>query len=149
MQRKHKIMKTNRYFVIEPPKFTDKKWQLATTSEKSGFGKIISTQKYSLYFASKSLDAILFAAGKLGLKSITIVGEKNRKVKCDRKVCPINSLLVLPELHEQLKAVVGLKYYNARSKIWCIPAEVLDKDASQNLGLPNTFDVDFLIMSRS
>lgn len=147
--KKHKIMKSNRYFIIEPPKFTDKKWQLVTTTEKSGFVKILSEKKYSLYFASKSLEAILFTARKLGLKMVTIVGEKNRKVRCDSTTCPVNALLLLPELHEQLKSVVGVRYYNARSRVWCVPLAELEKADIQTLRLPESFDADFLVMVRS
>jgi hypothetical protein len=141
-------MKTNRYFIIEPPKFTDKKWQLVTTAEKSRFEKIIADKKYSLHFASKSLDTILFVSRKLGLKTITIVGEKKRKIKCDRTACPVNTLLVLPELHEQLKSAVGLRFYNSRSKVWCVPMGELDQNDIKSLNLPKSFDTEFLVMVR-
>jgi len=142
-------MKTNRYFIIEPPKFTDKKWQLAVTTEKSKFAKIVSDKKYSVCTGSKSLDVVLFAAHKLGIRTITSVGEKNRKIKCDRRHFETVCLVLSPSLHEKLRQLAPAKYYNAKSQTWCLPSDLLEKSQYEELNLPVSYNSDYLILSRS
>lgn len=142
-------MKPTRYFVIEPPEFTDVKWQLAATSEKSSFKSVLAEKKYSVVFSSKSQHAVLFAAGKLGINMVTIVGDKVHKASCKNVTYETSCIVLPPQSHQVVSKVVDIKFYNPLSESWCIPTVTLNKAQLKELKVPNALNSEFLILMRN
>lgn len=145
-------MKSTRYFIIEPPEFTDVKWQLAATQDKCSFKEALKANKFTVVYASKSKHATLFMAGKLGIQVITIVGETVRKESCKNVTYETSCLMLQPSLHPALAKIMNAAFFNERSATWCIPTPQLSKDqvrALKQLKVPNALNSEFIILQRN